>query len=114
MSRSTIREVRAVIVETSATHTDPVQAFRDSREMHAIALQDLSEHYAVREVGPVAATGDGTTHPFASILLAIACGAQIERTSYVSGEVSWCEVAAEEALRMIAEGLAFPGDLRAK
>lgn len=114
MSRSTIREVRAVIVETSATHADPAQAFRDAREMHAIALQDLSEHCAVREVGPVAATGDGTMHPFASILLAIACGAQIERTSYVGGQVSWCEVAAGEALRMIAEDVAFPGDLRVK
>lgn len=114
MSRSTIREVRAVIVETSVTHTDPAQAFRDAREMHAIALQDLSEHYAVRAIAPVCAAADGTMHPFASILLAIACGAQIERTSYVSGQVAWCEVAADEALRMIAEGVAFPGDLRVK
>lgn len=81
-ARSTIREVRAVVFSTTVEAADSETAWEKCKDAHFRAMRratlSCNPGGVVEHIGPVIATGP-EAHPFAQVLIAIACGAAIQR-----------------------------------
>lgn len=110
--KSTIREVRAVVIATTAySSRDAARAFEAAKVAHAENLNRLQCWAGVEHIGPVIATGP-EAHPFAQVLIGIACGAEIEW--YSQAACKWHVLAHLTVLQLIGDDCVKPEQLRVK
>jgi len=116
MVKSTIREVRALVVESTAHHDDPARALQAVREIHAANITALGQRPGVLHIGPVIVTGEGAKlHPFHDVLIAIACGMQVQwNAEHLAGGSLWVDDDCLSVLAAIACDTAQPGEYRVK
>lgn len=115
--KHTIREVRAVVFASECFAPTPERAAMMCAAHHAMRLEHVSKLCGVEHIGPVIAGGPEEAHPFAQVLIGIACGAEIEWNpcAHSKGHApAWQTDNAESVLRDIGSGAASPGEYRVK